>query len=149
MTWGQARGRWGPRRGPAGTCHAGSKMSLPLASLAEHLQPGAVPPPGTSTPQALLPSPGPPAHHGELEPQHKRFAKLKRWGELKPFGRECGMLTWGFFSHQNFLFACIVGQNIEFLSKWLCLEVAEFVWYSRWLFHWFLTQMKRIKERQS
>ena len=47
------------------------------------------------------------------------------------------------FHIQNFLFACVVGQSTDFLSKLLCLEVAEFIQYGRCLFHWFLTQMKR------
>lgn len=35
----RAGGRWGPRLGPAVTCQACSKKSLPLACLAKHLQP--------------------------------------------------------------------------------------------------------------
>ena len=100
-------------------------------------------------PAALLSSSGLLVHHGKLETQHKCFAKLKSGVSSSHLAENMEGSHGASFHILNFLFACVVGQSTDFLSKLLCLEVAEFIQYGRWLFHWFLTQMKRWKERQS
>lgn len=106
MTWGRAGGRWGLRLGPAVTCQARSKKSVPLASLPEHLQ--------CTTGPSQAPQPCKPSFHDlltgvpwETGDATQMFCKIKKVGWAQAIWQRSGRLTWGFFSHQSFLFACV------------------------------------------